>query len=132
MTHKMASEISILRKYLSIIYLRKPRRTFTFKVGIYNDSNIYPWGDMCLETDSESFIDVFKTEGSKITDYDNIFILDENDIQEFLETDDLSLILRYGRKITDNNIIQSLNKKLDYMNNDIKLEDFDKFLDIKI
>lgn len=134
----MTSEISILRKYLSIIHFGKQKKSYRFAVGCYSDSHVYIWGDFCLETHSESYIDVFQIdvflqhEKAKITDYDDTVILDMIDIQEFLDSDDISLILRYGRNITNNNIIQSLNKNLVHMNYILKLDDFDEFLNLKI
>ena len=134
----MASEISILRKYLSIIHFGKQKKSYRFTVGFYSDSHVYNWGDFCLETHSESYIDVFKIdvflhcEKAKITDYDDTVILDMVDIQEFLDSDDTSLVLRYGRAITNDHIIKYLNKKMEYMNYILTLEDFNEFLNIKI
>ena len=48
-----------------------------------------------------------------------------DDIDDFKNFDDTSLVLRYGRKILDDNIINSLNEYSEYR---IRMHDFDAFL----
>ena len=126
----MPSEISILRKFLSM------------------DLNL---GTVSIDNGSEFHIRYISLDKSKSLYFGNnrinfhiLYIHNGNDMyivdgrmaisneQEFLETDDISLVLRYGRDILDENIIKKYNKKHnnigDYSKHAITLSDFDAFL----
>lgn len=128
----MSSQISIVRKFLSL-YLDNKFQGNRTKIGKYifhmfksksGDLNIGSFLEI-----KNNFLAV-KT-GKRISQNHVEFhkeYIDVTDIQELLDSDDTLLILKYGRVITDGNIIECFNMNNLYGN--IFYNDFNEFFSL--
>lgn len=126
----MPSEISILRKFLSM----------DLNLGLlsFNDSSEFHIRYVSLDKTKSLYF------GNGRINFHILYIHNGNDMcivdsnmvisneQEFLDSDDISLVLKYGRDILDENIIKKHNERHyyigDYAKNGISLSTFDAFL----
>ena len=139
----MTSKISIIRKFFSLelknIYcdFKSSNHSFIFRYCDFKSSNhsfIFRYYADQL-TYSRSLVSYHISYREKyILDYRNNVDLYLNnmssnikidDIDDFKNFDDTSLVLRYGREILDDNIVNSLNEYSEYR---IRMNDFDAFL----
>ena len=124
----MTSQISIVRKFLSLYSINKTQQ---IKIGdyyfmIWECENGCPFSlGSFLEINNNIFgIKTWKRTSQTHTKFFKFYI-DISDTQEFLNSDDISLVLRYGRVITDDHIIQCFN--LNNLYGSISYNDFDEF-----
>ena len=126
----MTSEISIIRKFLEIHGDKNSHRTAYIErinIGYYDDSVITPYM-IFLETQIERIMKIIYYDPRyKQLELKNVKINIEN-IDEFLDSDDISLVLRYGRDILDYEFIKNINSSLGDFD-PLRLKDFDTFLE---
>ena len=126
----MSSQIKILKKFLSSSYKSPPG--IYFNIGNYSASiEMIGSGKLSLcifrirnKSGISSFLNMRNNDRLQIVHDKPIMI----DIDDFLDYDDTSLILTYGRSILDENIIQEWRDR--YYNTHILLSDFNEFFSL--
>ena len=118
----MASEISLLRKLLSTNLESCSEREF-----VSNDIIIVFY---CGKQDKVLYINHSNQSGLCLMHFNKfkLRIIETNltiDTSDFEDYDDMSLVLKYGRSILDENIIQ---EAMNILGIDLNLSDFDAFL----
>ena len=124
----MASQIKILKKFLSLSY-KSPLGIY-FDIGNFSASiEMIGHSKLSLcrfrirnKTGLSSFLNIRNSDKLQIFNDKPIMI----DIDDFQNFDDISLVLKYGRVILDENIIQNWSKQ--YFITNISLSDFNDFL----
>lgn len=122
----MSSEISIIKKFLTIGYIED---TFTI---VIKDCNLTFYCDSLLIQNFNSSSNVYISYG----EYDALFIGNEyistiENVDEFINSDDISLVLKYGRKITNEYILNLLKEDSD-IPLDITMDDFKEYFELRI
>ena len=126
----MASQIKILRKFL---LLADNRSTIFFNVGNRRSQVTRyrgdDYNDLAIENDDGGPCPLFMISSNNELQiaYCRTISIDQSDFQDF---DDTSLVLKYGRCILDENIIQEWNDTQISKTNPVSISDFNEFLSL--
>ena len=121
------TSINIIRKFISLSNISRIVRV---KIGRFSESRIESYGknyryfslrggffstDLYILSYTENLLRLKSPSGSTT--------IKIRDVDEFLDSDDTSLVLQYGRNILDENVVSNINEGL-------SVSDFDEFLRI--
>ena len=127
----MSSQIKILKKFLSLV---DDKSTIFFNVGNrksqvtrYRGDDCKFLDDLAIENNDGDPCPLFMLSSDNELEiaYCRAISIDQSDFQDF---DDTSLVLKYGRVILDENIIQEWNDIQISKINPLSLSNFNEFL----
>ena len=126
------SDIKILRSFVKYASLDLPSHVFESKeidmrIKKYN-GEIFKYG-FSINLKYRFLVDIIVYRSDNIFDISTGSILIDN-LAEFLETDDISLIIQYGRCILDDNIINIINRMNTVWGFNVTIDDFKLFTEL--
>ena len=134
----MTSKIKIIRKFLSLVSNNSNTKNFTLS-RYFNDCYIgsYKSGDYAFSLEETSthilyLLNWYQDKNTLLIDFvdSGTKSIKIDDIDEFLQEEDMVLILKYSRDILDENIIELINIFNSKDDPDVTIDNFKEYFEL--